>query len=74
MNIETTNRRRDACHLRIKEDDVMLIDRAALVRGMTRSDFILIAAREAAQSALRTGAASPSTLIPVSEVASDQAR
>ena len=52
MNTQSTNRRRDACSLRIKDDDIVLIDRAASARGMTRSDFIVVAAREAARSAL----------------------
>jgi uncharacterized protein (DUF1778 family) len=52
MNTQSTNRRRDACSLRIKNDDIVLIDRAANARGMTRTDFILVAAREAARSAL----------------------
>lgn len=56
MNTQSTNRRRDACNLRIKNDDIMLIDRAASARGMTRSDFIVVAAREAARSALHSGA------------------
>lgn len=56
MNTQSTNRRRDACSLRIKNDDIVLIDRAAQARGMTRADFIVIAAREAARSALHAGA------------------
>ena len=56
MNTQSTNRRRDACSLRIKNDDIVLIDRAAQARGMTRADFIVIAAREAARNALYTGA------------------
>ncbi len=62
MNTQSTNRRRDACNLRIKNDDIILIDRAASARGMTRSDFIVVAAREAARSALRPGA--PPVLVP----------
>ncbi|HLU03206.1 MAG TPA: DUF1778 domain-containing protein [Advenella sp.] len=55
MNTQSTNRRRDACSLRIKNDDIVLIDRAASARGMTRADFIVVAAREAARSALHSG-------------------
>ena len=52
MNTQSTHRRRDACSLRINNDDIVLIDRAASARGMTRADFIVVAAREAARSAL----------------------
>lgn len=56
MTMHTTNRRRDACNLRIRDADALLIDRAANVRGMSRLDFIMVAAREAAQSTLGTEA------------------
>lgn len=55
MTTHTTNRRRDACNLRIKDADILLIDRAADARGVSRLDFIVDAAREAAQSTLDTG-------------------
>lgn len=62
MNTQSTNRRRDACSLRINNDDIMLIDRAASAHGMTRTDFIVVAAREAARNALHLAASA--TLAP----------
>ncbi len=62
MNTQSTNRRRDACSLRINNDDIVLIDRAASARGMTRTDFIVVAAREAARGALHP--ATPAILAP----------
>jgi uncharacterized protein (DUF1778 family) len=43
---------RDTLNLRIKPDDRGLIDRAAQLTGKTRTDFVLEAARRAAQDAL----------------------
>jgi len=39
-------------NLRIREDVRMLIDRAAKIRGKTRSDFMIDAARRAAEDTL----------------------
>jgi uncharacterized protein (DUF1778 family) len=44
--------RRDTLNLRIKADERGLIDRAASLTGKTRTDFVLEAARRAAEEAL----------------------
>lgn len=44
--------KRDTLNLRIKPEDRSLIDRAAQFRGKTRTDFVLDAARTAAEEAL----------------------
>ncbi len=44
--------RRDTLNLRIEPGDRGLIDRAALATGKTRTDFVLEAARRAAEDAL----------------------
>jgi uncharacterized protein (DUF1778 family) len=44
--------RRDTLNLRIKPDDRGLIDRAAQLTGKTKTDFVLEAARRAAEEAL----------------------
>jgi uncharacterized protein (DUF1778 family) len=44
--------RRDTLNLRIKPDERGLIDRAATLTGRTRTDFVLEAARHAAENAL----------------------
>src|SRR3954452_22677851 len=44
--------RRDTLNLRIKPEERGLIDRAATLTGRTRTDFVLDAARHAAESAL----------------------
>ncbi len=44
--------RRDTLNLRIKPEERGLIDRAATVTGKTRTDFVLEAARQAAEEAL----------------------
>jgi uncharacterized protein (DUF1778 family) len=44
--------RRDTLNLRIKPEDRGLIDRAAKLTGKTRTDFVLEAARRAAEDAL----------------------
>lgn len=49
---DTAVARRDTLNLRIKPDDRGLIDRAALAIGKTRTDFVLEAARRAAEDAL----------------------
>jgi len=54
--------RRQTLNIRIKPDDRGMIDRAAQVRGQNRTDFILEAARRAAEEALLDR-----TLISVSE-------
>jgi uncharacterized protein (DUF1778 family) len=43
---------RDTLNLRIKPDDRGLIDRAAKLTGKTKTDFVLDAARRAAEDAL----------------------
>lgn len=44
--------RRDTLNLRIKPEERGLIDRAATLTGKTRTDFVLEAARRAAEEAL----------------------
>jgi uncharacterized protein (DUF1778 family) len=44
--------RRDTLNLRIKPQERGLIDRAAALTGKTRTDFVLEAARQAAEEAL----------------------
>jgi len=44
--------RRETLNLRIKPDDRGLIDRAAQLLGKTKTDFVLEAARRAAEDAL----------------------
>jgi len=44
--------RRDTLNLRIKPEERGLIDRAATITGKTRTDFVLEAARRAAEEAL----------------------
>lgn len=44
--------KREALNMRISSDERSLIDRAAAVRGLTRTDFILAAARAAAEETL----------------------
>lgn len=48
----TTPPRRDTLNLRIPSVERSLIDRAAAVRGTTRTDFVLGAARRAAEETL----------------------
>ena len=48
----TTKKRRDTLNLRIPPAERNLIDRAAESAGKTRTDFILEAARRAAEEAL----------------------
>ena len=45
-------RPRDTLNIRVRPDVRGLIDRAAKVRGTTRTDFILSAAKQAAEDAL----------------------
>lgn len=52
---------RESLNIRIRPEDRLLIDRAAGARGKTRTDFILDAARRAAEEALLE-----STIISVS--------
>lgn len=52
MTTVTMNNQRATLNLRIKEDVRDLIDRAAKVRGKNRTDFILDAARLAAEETL----------------------
>jgi uncharacterized protein (DUF1778 family) len=44
--------RRDTLNLRIRPEERGLIDRAAMLTGKTRTDFVLEAARHAAEVAL----------------------
>ncbi|WP_287799147.1 DUF1778 domain-containing protein [Acidiphilium sp.] len=44
--------RRDTLNLRIRPDDRGLIDRAAALTGKTKTDFVIDAARRAAEDAL----------------------
>jgi len=60
--VSTTAQRRQTLNIRIKPDERSLIDRAAQARGQNRTDFILDAARRAAEEALLDR-----TLISVSE-------
>jgi uncharacterized protein (DUF1778 family) len=62
--MSTNTQRRQTLNLRIKPDERSLIDRAAQARGQNRTDFILDAARRAAEEALLDR-----TLISVSEEA-----
>ncbi|MDR2189543.1 MAG: DUF1778 domain-containing protein [Azonexus sp.] len=48
----TAPRKRETLNLRIKPEERSLIDRAAEVRGKNRTDFVLDAARAAAEEAL----------------------
>jgi uncharacterized protein (DUF1778 family) len=48
----SSTQRREALNLRIKMEDRGLIDRAAAALGKTRTDFVLDAARHAAEEAL----------------------
>lgn len=48
----TTAAKRETLNLRIKPDERSLIDRAAVSLGKTRTDFVLDAARSAAEEAL----------------------
>jgi uncharacterized protein (DUF1778 family) len=50
--VSTTKTRRDTLNLRIPPAERNLIDRAAESTGKTRTDFILEAARRAAEEAL----------------------
>lgn len=43
---------RDTLNMRVKREDRDLFDRAAKIQGKTRTDFILEAARRAAEEAL----------------------
>jgi uncharacterized protein (DUF1778 family) len=48
----TASSKRDTLNIRIKPEERSLIDRAAKARGKNRTDFILEAARSAAEEAL----------------------
>jgi uncharacterized protein (DUF1778 family) len=52
MTANTLITKRDTLSLRIKPETRELIDRAARMRGKNRTDFILDAARQAAEEAL----------------------
>ena len=57
--------RRDTLNLRIKPADRGLIDRAATLTGKTRTDFVLEAARRAAEDALLDRTVLPSARTPM---------
>lgn len=48
----STPKKRETLNIRIKPEERNLIDRAAKVRGKNRTDFVLEAARMAAEEAL----------------------
>lgn len=50
--VSTGPSKRETLNIRIKPEDRSLIDRAAKVRGKNRTDFVLGAARAAAEEAL----------------------
>lgn len=50
--LRTTPTKRETLNLRIKPEERNLIDRAAKLRGKNRTDFMLDAARTAAEEAL----------------------
>jgi uncharacterized protein (DUF1778 family) len=50
--LKTRTSPRDTLNLRIKPEERGLIDRAATITGKTRTDFVLEAARRAAEEAL----------------------
>jgi uncharacterized protein (DUF1778 family) len=50
--LKTRTPPRDTLNLRIKPEERGLIDRAATITGKTRTDFVLEAARRAAEEAL----------------------
>jgi uncharacterized protein (DUF1778 family) len=53
MNAQNpTSAKRDTLNIRIKPEERSLIDRAAKIRGKNRTDFVLEAARAAAEEAL----------------------
>jgi uncharacterized protein (DUF1778 family) len=52
MSTKSPVRRRETLNIRIRADERGLIDRAARARGQNRTDFILEAARRAAEDAL----------------------
>jgi uncharacterized protein (DUF1778 family) len=52
MAMPKAPKRRDTLNLRIKPEERGLIDRAATLTGKTRTDFVLEAARQAAEEAL----------------------
>lgn len=52
MSIRRAPAQRETLNLRIKPEERSLIDRAAKVRGKNRTDFVLDAARAAAEEAL----------------------
>ena len=48
----SASKRRETLNLRIRPEERGLIDRAALITGKTRTNFVLEAARRAAEDAL----------------------
>lgn len=49
---DPSSAKRDTLNIRIKPEERSLIDRAAKIRGKNRTDFVLDAARAAAEEAL----------------------
>ncbi|WP_119963878.1 DUF1778 domain-containing protein [Candidatus Fukatsuia symbiotica] len=52
VTLACSTARRETLNIRIKSEEKDLIDRAALTKGKNRTDFILEAARYAAEEAL----------------------
>ena len=52
MSTNSSGAQRETLNLRVKSEDRNLIDRAAQLLGRSRTDFMLEAARRAAQDAL----------------------
>ncbi|MGH8548155.1 MAG: DUF1778 domain-containing protein [Methylococcales bacterium] len=50
--VNETSSKRETLNIRIRPEERSLIDRAAKARGKNRTDFILDAARQAAEEAL----------------------
>lgn len=51
-NTQTDSRRSKALNLRVRPEDHLLIERAARIRGKTRTDFILDVVRQEAENTL----------------------
>jgi len=62
MSRDTRSIKRETLNIRIKPEERSLIDRAAKVRGKNRTEFVLEAARFAAEEVLCTQALITTTL------------
>ena len=71
MTLSTTKTRRETLNLRIPPAERNLIDRAAESAGKTRTEFILGAARRAAEEALLDRAPRISILLTAAPTATD---